>query len=67
MIHDGGTFSCEFRHRQEAMEFLEDQLLYDEEGIDLKEEADHGHEFDDEEEEAPQKNMGKSRVHTSSF
>nr|CAN74735.1 hypothetical protein VITISV_044235 [Vitis vinifera] len=40
------------------MEFLEDHFLYDEEGTDLQEEADHGHEFDDEEGEAPQENMG---------
>lgn len=40
------------------MEFLEDHFLYDEEGTDLQEEVDHGHEFDDEEGEAPQENMG---------
>lgn len=58
VVHDGGTFSCELSFRQEAMEFLEDHFLYDEEGTDLQEEADHGHEFDDEEGEAPQENMG---------
>ena len=58
MIHHGGTFSCELSLRQEAKEFLKDHFVYDEEGTDFQEEADHGHEFDDEKGEAPQKNMG---------
>ena len=49
---NGGTFSS---YSQEAMECVEDHLLHDQEGLGVKEEADYGHEFDDEEREIAQK------------
>lgn len=67
VVQNGGAFSCELSCGQEAVEFLEDNILYDEEGGNLQEEADVGHEFDDEEGEAAQENIQQSHVHASSF
>ncbi|CAK7348170.1 unnamed protein product [Dovyalis caffra] len=52
VLYDGGTFKGELCVSQEAMERFEGNLLYDKEGIGLKEEVDHGHESHDEEREA---------------
>lgn len=48
------------------MECVEDHLFYDQERFDIKEEADYGFEFDDEEREIAQKVSEKSHVTTSS-
>jgi hypothetical protein len=53
-IYGGASFNFS-GYSQEAMECFEDQLLHDKEGTDIKEEDDHGHEFDDEERETAQK------------
>ena len=45
----GSAFSSD---SQEAMERVEGNILHDKEGIDIKEEIDHGHELDDEERKA---------------
>ncbi|KAJ6401178.1 hypothetical protein OIU84_016566 [Salix udensis] len=51
-LYDGGSSKGKLCVSQEVMECFEGNLLYDKEGTGIKEEADHGHESDDEEREA---------------
>lgn len=49
---NGGASKGKLHVSQEAMECFEGYLLYDKEGIGIKEEVDNGHESHDEEREA---------------